>query len=180
MTAGTLDRSAGDGLAADALVAPWFTALRERLGDIQIFDTHTHLGCADPDGSCFDAGELQGALGVVDARAVVFSLAEPGSYPAANDRVLAAAKDSGDRLVAFCRLDPNDGGVPCPAAGCSTNWRSPPSSQRRSHPSPGTWRSPVDGDAARRLTPQRFARRSVGPRRRPSRGLVVWRREIGV
>ena len=111
MTAGTLDRSAGDGLAADALVAPWFTALRERLGEIQIFDTHTHLGCADPDGSCFDAGELEGALGVVDARAVVFSLAEPGSYRAANDRVLAAAKDSGDRLVAFCRLDPNDAGV---------------------------------------------------------------------
>ena len=42
-------------LLADTLVEPWFAALRERLGDVRLFDAHTHLGCADPDGSCFDA-----------------------------------------------------------------------------------------------------------------------------
>jgi hypothetical protein len=31
---------------------------------------------------------------------------EPDGYPAANDRVLAAAAESGGRLVAFCRVDP--------------------------------------------------------------------------
>ena len=60
-------------LTTDALVEPWFSSLNDHLGDIQLFDAHTHLGCADPDGSCFDAEELQGAL----VRAVVFPLAEP-------------------------------------------------------------------------------------------------------
>ena len=93
-------------LTADALVEPWFASLRPHLGDIRLFDAHTHLGCADPDGSCFGAAELRGALGVVDARAVVFPLAEPGGYRAANDRMLAAAELAHGRLVPFCRVDP--------------------------------------------------------------------------
>ena len=40
-------------------------------------------------------------------RAVVFTTAEPGGYPPANDRVLAEAAASGGRLTAFCRVDPN-------------------------------------------------------------------------
>ena len=96
--------------AADAPVEPWFSSLRERLGDLRLFDAHTHLGCADPDGSCFDAEELVAALAVVDARAVVFPLAEPGSYRAANDRMLAAAAAFDGRLVPFCRVDPLHGG----------------------------------------------------------------------
>jgi predicted TIM-barrel fold metal-dependent hydrolase len=95
--------------AADALVEPWFSCLRERLGDLRIFDCHTHLGCADPDGSCFDAGELLQALDAVDGRAIVFPLAEPHGYRRANDRILATAEDSGGRLVAFCRVDPRNG-----------------------------------------------------------------------
>ena len=84
-------RNRGGAVTADALLEPWFSSLRSRLGGIRIFDAHTPLGCADPDGSCLGAAELRGALGVVDARAVVFPLAETGSYRAANDRILAAA-----------------------------------------------------------------------------------------
>ena len=101
----------GGALTADALVRPWFAALKPYLGDLRLFDAHTHLGCADPDGSCFGTAELRGALAVVGARAVVFPLAEPGGYPAANDRMLTAAKLSHDRLVPFCRVDPHDGGL---------------------------------------------------------------------
>lgn len=94
-------------VAADALLEPWFSCLHEQLGRTAIFDCHTHLGCADPDGSCFDAEELLGALAPVDGRAVVFPLAEPDGYRVANDRILASAEASGGRLVAFCRVDPH-------------------------------------------------------------------------
>jgi hypothetical protein len=98
-------------LAADVMLEPWFSCLKERLGDVRIFDCHTHLGCADPDGSCFDVDELLAALEVVDGRAVVFPLAEPDSYRAANDRTLAAAHEAGGRLVGFCRVDPRNGAL---------------------------------------------------------------------
>jgi hypothetical protein len=64
-------------LVADTLVEPWFSSLRQRRGAARLFDARTHLGCADPDGSCFDVHELAAALAVVDARAVVFPLVEP-------------------------------------------------------------------------------------------------------
>jgi len=99
----------GAGMAADALLEPWFSCLQDRLGPTRLFDCHTHLGCADPDGSCFDVDELLAALAVVDGRAVVFPLAEPDGYRAANDRMLAAAQVVEGRLVAFCRVDPHDG-----------------------------------------------------------------------
>ncbi len=54
-------------LTADALLEPWFASLRPHLGDTRIFDAHTHLGCADPDGSCFGAAELRGALDLTRA-----------------------------------------------------------------------------------------------------------------
>lgn len=100
-----------DALAADALAEPWFTALKGRLGEVSIFDCHTHLGCADPDGSCFETDELLGALEVVDGRAVVFPLAEPASYRAANDRTLEVAHASRGRLIPFCRVDPRNGAL---------------------------------------------------------------------
>ena len=104
-------RRTGGALTADALLEPWFASLRPRLAGVRLFDAHTHLGCADPDGSCFGAAELRAALGIVDARAVVFPLAEPGSYRAANDRMLAAAELADGRLVPFCRVDPHDGAL---------------------------------------------------------------------
>ena len=106
-----LPRSRAGALTADALLAPWLASLKDRLGDIRLFDAHTHVGCADPDGSCFGAAELRAALRIAGARAVVFPLAEPGSYRAANDRMLAAAELSHGRLVAFCRADPRHDGL---------------------------------------------------------------------
>jgi hypothetical protein len=97
---------ASGALAADALLERWFSCLRDQLRELRIFDCHTHLGCADPDGSCFEVDELLGALEIVDGRAVVFSLAEPGSYRAANDRMLEAAGVVDGRLIPFCRVDP--------------------------------------------------------------------------
>jgi hypothetical protein len=91
------------------LLEPWFSCLREQLADARIFDCHTHVGCADPDGSCFGADELVEALDLVDGRAVLFPLAEPGGYRDANDRILAAADAADGRLVAFCRVDPHNG-----------------------------------------------------------------------
>ena len=85
--------------------------MKDQLADLRIFDCHTHLGCADPDGSCFDVDELVSAVEVVDGRAVVFPLAEPDSYRAANDRTLALAQAAGGRLVPFCRVDPRDGAL---------------------------------------------------------------------
>jgi hypothetical protein len=104
-------RPPASAVAADALLEPWFSCLQDRLGETRIFDSHTHLGCADPDGSCFDVDELSGALATVDGRAVVFPLAEPSGYRAANDRTLAAAEAAEGRLVAFCRVDPHSGAV---------------------------------------------------------------------
>ena len=98
-------------VVADRLVEPWLSCLDERLRGVRIFDCHTHVGCADPDGSCFSADELHATLDVVNARAVVFPLAEPGSYRAANERVLAVADKSDGRLVPFCRVDPHTGGL---------------------------------------------------------------------
>ncbi len=100
-------------LAADALVLPWFTCLRDALHetDIRLFDGHTHLGCADPDGSCFELDELRGALELLDGRGVVFPLAEPGSYQTANDWMVEAAARSEGRLVPFCRVDPGNGAL---------------------------------------------------------------------
>jgi len=97
------------GMVADALLDPWFSYLQDRPGPTRLYDCHTHLGCADPDGSCFDVDELLGALAPVDGRAVVFPLAEPDGYRAANDQMLAAAAASKGRPVAFCRVDPHDG-----------------------------------------------------------------------
>ena len=96
---------------ADRLLEPWYSCMHDRLPGVRIFDCHTHLGCADPDGSCFAADELRAALDVLDARVVVFPLAEPGSYRAANDRMLAVAEEAKGRLVPFCRVDPRNRGL---------------------------------------------------------------------
>ncbi|HEY3021632.1 MAG TPA: hypothetical protein VGJ32_15650 [Solirubrobacteraceae bacterium] len=71
-------------------------------------DAHTHTGSSDPDGVTASAQELLAGLDRAGTeRAVVFTTAEPGGYPPANDRVLAEAAASGGRLVPFCRVDPN-------------------------------------------------------------------------
>jgi len=91
----------------DAILRPWWDRIRADLGDVPLFDAHTHIGDSDPDGARQTPEELLAALEPVAARAVVFAMHEPDGYRAANDRVLAAAAESGGRLVAFCRLDPH-------------------------------------------------------------------------
>ncbi len=42
------DPPAGPGLATDALLEPRFSCRHERLGELRIFDCHTHPGRTDP------------------------------------------------------------------------------------------------------------------------------------
>jgi uncharacterized protein len=80
-----------------------------RPADAQVFDAHTHLGL-DEDGRSLSLEQLLALLDDADAqKACVFALHDPDRHPAysvPNDRVLAWARESGDRLLPFCRLDP--------------------------------------------------------------------------
>ena len=95
-------------LDVDAILRPWWDRMRADLNDPPLFDAHTHIGDSDPDGARQTPEQLLEALDRVPARGVVFPMHEPDGYAAANDHVIAAAADSGGRLVAFCRLDPRD------------------------------------------------------------------------
>jgi predicted TIM-barrel fold metal-dependent hydrolase len=116
--------SAPDSLYADAL-AP-FQAEVERLrpAGAEVFDAHTHLGL-DEDGRSLTLPQLLSQLDDAGAhRACVFALHDPERVPAyrvPNDRVLALAQESEERLIPFCRLDPAEDalaeGERCLAAG---------------------------------------------------------------
>jgi uncharacterized protein len=96
----------------EALLRPYYDALVSDLGDLALYDAHTHIGFNDPDGFKQDASDLIGALETVDARGVVFPMHEPDDgYSAANDHVLEAAAGSGGRLVSFCRVNPHSGAL---------------------------------------------------------------------
>jgi len=90
----------------DGILEPWWERLRADLGDVRLFDAHTHIGQDDPDGAKQTPEELLAVLGRAGARGVVFPMHEPDGYPAANDRVLEAVAGSGSRLVGFGRVDP--------------------------------------------------------------------------
>jgi predicted TIM-barrel fold metal-dependent hydrolase len=98
-------------LDVDAIMRPWWDRLREQLGELDLYDAHTHIGADDPDGVKQSAAELLAKLERASARAVVFPMHEPAGYPPANDRVLEAVAASDGRLVAFCRVDPRDNAV---------------------------------------------------------------------
>jgi predicted TIM-barrel fold metal-dependent hydrolase len=98
-------------VVSDELILPWLERVREELPDLELFDVHTHIGTNDPDGYRCSPRELLDALELVNARAVVFPMHEPGGYGPANDRVLEEAAASDGRLVAFCRVDPAAGPV---------------------------------------------------------------------
>jgi predicted TIM-barrel fold metal-dependent hydrolase len=75
-----------------------------------VLDAHTHLG-KDEDGQALEADALLAYLDQLSpqARACVFALHDPERSPAyrvPNDRVLAWARESGGRLIPYCRLDP--------------------------------------------------------------------------
>src|SRR5438552_1413537 len=101
-----------DALYARALTP--FVAEVERLrpDGAEVIDAHTHLGL-DEDGRSLTPPQLLSMLDDAGARrACVFPLHDPERRPAyrvPNDRVLEWARDSGERLLPFCRLDPAEG-----------------------------------------------------------------------
>jgi predicted TIM-barrel fold metal-dependent hydrolase len=90
----------------DAIIRPWWERLVADAGDLPLYDAHTHIGANDPDGFKQRPDELLSALERAGARAVTFPMHEPGGYTKANDVAIAAARNSGGRLEAFCRVDP--------------------------------------------------------------------------
>src|SRR5262245_556232 len=76
-----------------------------------LFDAHVHLG-TDIDGMVGDYDQLAGLMDQYRVeRAFMFCLDEPDRHPAfraANDRTLAFAERSENRLVPFVRLDLNE------------------------------------------------------------------------
>jgi hypothetical protein len=100
-----------DSLYSSAL-APFLAEVeRLRPADAEVIDAHTHLGL-DEDGRSLTLAQLLSQLDDAGARrACVFPLHDPDRHPAysvPNDRVLAWAREAGDRLVPFCRLDPTE------------------------------------------------------------------------
>lgn len=97
----------------EAAYAPFYEELRRlRPVGAPVLDAHTHLG-EDEDGQSLAPEMLIGLLDQVGpgARACAFPFHDPDRSPAyrrPNDRVLDWARDSGGRIVPYCRLDPYD------------------------------------------------------------------------
>ena len=96
---------------ADVL-EPWIQIVREQVPELELFDAHTHLGENDPDGMHQSPEELLAMLRVADARGCfVFPMHELDGYAAANDMVIAAAREADGLFVPFCRVNPHDHAV---------------------------------------------------------------------
>jgi len=98
------------GTVYEEAIAPLAAEIAGLVPDCPILDAHTHLGL-DEDGRSLTPDKLIAALDEVSvhARACTFPLHDPERRPAyriPNDRVLAWARESGGRLIPFCRLDP--------------------------------------------------------------------------
>jgi predicted TIM-barrel fold metal-dependent hydrolase len=98
-------------LDVDELMRPYYDVLVEELGELDLYDAHTHIGDNDPDGFRQTPAQLLRVLDAARARAVVFPMHEPEGYREANDVAIAAAAESGGRLVAFCRVNPHNDAV---------------------------------------------------------------------
>jgi predicted TIM-barrel fold metal-dependent hydrolase len=105
-------------LDVDALVRPWWDRLQADVGELALYDAHTHIGANDPDGFKQRPDELIGVLERAGARGVTFPMHEPDGYPEANDAAIQAARDSNGRVVAFCRIDPRAGDPVAEAVRC--------------------------------------------------------------
>src|SRR6476659_6358402 len=95
-------------MVSDSGLLPMYERLRDEVGVEDVFDVHTHIGSNDPDGYKCTRDELVGSLERIHASALVFPMHEPDGYPPANAMVIAEASSTEGRLLAFCRLDPND------------------------------------------------------------------------
>ena len=93
---------------AEEALQPWLAALRAAVPDLRIVDGHLHVGLTDPAGFQATAEEVLGGLERADAHGVVFAVANPDGYRAANDEVLELSAANPDRLSAFARLSPDD------------------------------------------------------------------------
>jgi predicted TIM-barrel fold metal-dependent hydrolase len=102
----------------DVINRPFWDHLVGQHGPFDLFDIHTHIGSNDPDGFKQTPQELMRVMETAGARAAVFPMHEPDGYPAANDVALAAAQESGGRLVAFARIDPRAGDPAAEARRC--------------------------------------------------------------
>src|ERR1700754_179746 len=105
-------------LDIDAILRPWWDVIEDSHGPLELFDAHTHIGQNDPDGMKQTPAELMGVMERADARAVVFPMHEPDGYPGPNDVAIAAARESGGRLYAYCRIDPKQPGAAEEARRC--------------------------------------------------------------
>jgi predicted TIM-barrel fold metal-dependent hydrolase len=95
------------------VMKPWTDVALEQVPGAEVFDAHTHIGQNDPDGMRQTAEELIAGLELAGARgAFVFPMHEPDGYPNPNDKVIEAARESGGRLVPFCRVNPHKDPVP--------------------------------------------------------------------
>src|SRR4051794_214737 len=103
---------------ADAYLRPWYDAVVEQIPGFTPFDAHTHTGTNDPGGYRCTIEELTGALDEIGSGAALFTMHEPGGYPAANDRILAEAAASAGRLVPFARVDPHSDQAAAEAERC--------------------------------------------------------------
>ncbi len=102
---------AGDGTAAQlaSVLSAFNEVVLDQVGELELFDAHTHLGQNDPDGMRQRPDELLAGLELARATgAFVFPMHEPDGYRAANDMVLEIAREAGGVLVPFCRVNPHD------------------------------------------------------------------------
>ena len=87
---------------------PWVEALHDDVPDLEVFDTHVHIGIKDPAGLEAIEDEVVEALDVVRSRAVIFPLADPDGYRSANRRLIELANERPHQLRALVRVDPAD------------------------------------------------------------------------
>ena len=89
-----------------AILRPWWDRFRADHGDLELFDAHTHIGAADPDG----ARQTPSSCSPCSPRpARAASCSRCTSRTATRPPTIAsseAAAASGGRLTAFCRVDP--------------------------------------------------------------------------
>ena len=87
---------------------PWVEALHDDVPALEVFDAHVHVGTEDPAGLHATEDEVVRALSEIGARALVFPLADPDGYRAANRRLIELANGRPAQLCALARVDPAD------------------------------------------------------------------------